>query len=491
MSLHKLGKLILQSIRRNRRDMALSSVGIIVGISTLLLFTALGAGIKSVVLEEIFVVRQLEVVPKSYGVGGLGSGLFGDEKEGLSRETVEKLGALPGVEAAYPKMKLTFPASVKGGKELLGQDLVAELVADGIPPRLVDPDDLQGELEFRDWSAEISCNSAADCPDGSNCGPEGICQRNECRGAGAQEDACTGASYCDRRAGVCRMPIPVLVSPRLLEIYNGSLHTALGGARGAVSKLPKLSAEDLVGFEFDAIFGQSYLGRSSRGSPIERRMRLVGFSERAIQMGATMPLGYVKRLNRRFGSGDADKTFHSIVVETTRNEQVARVAKTIREDFDLDLSDRYENAQRAGLLIMIITIVFNLISIIILGISAVNIMHTFLMILLERRREIGLMRALGATKANIRVLILGESTLIGLIGGLLGTVTGLGAIASIDYLFRTQVGEFPFKPDSLFAVAPWMLAAAIGAALVFCWIGALLPAFRASDIDPAEALTGH
>ncbi|MFB6375082.1 MAG: FtsX-like permease family protein, partial [Bradymonadaceae bacterium] len=100
-----------------------------------------------------------------------------------------------------------------------------------------------------------------------------------------------------------------------------------------------------------------------------------------------------------------------------------------------------------------------------------------------------LMRALGATRTDIRLLVLGESSLVGLVGGLAGVVVGLGGIELIDYLFRTQLGEFPFKPDSLFAVAPWMLGAAIAAALVFCWAGALIPAFRASSIDPAEALT--
>jgi ABC-type antimicrobial peptide transport system permease subunit len=486
----KLGRLILQSLRRNTRDIGLSSIGIVVGISTLLFFTALGSGIKSVVLEEIFVVKQLEVVPKSYDVGLAESLLGGDDKQkGLTDETVAKLKDLPNVEAAYPKMKLSFPSSVRGGKELLGQDLMAELVADGIPPRLVDPADTQGEIEFADLEAERSCQSADDCHEGFSC-QKGVCTGKSCT-VSNRSDVCTGSSYCDTEAGRCRLPIPVIASPRLLEIYNGSLHTALGGARGAISKLPKLTKDDLVGFEVNAIFGKSYLGRSTQGDPFARRLRLVGFSERAIQMGVTMPIEYVRRLNSRFRGESAGQTYHAIIVETSGNDAVARVAQTIRNQLDLELSDRYENAQRAGLLIMVMTLVFNLISLIILTISAVNIMHTFLMILLERRRELGLMRALGATKANIRMLILGESTIVGLIGGTLGLLTGAGAIWLVDYLFATQIWDFPFKPDSLFALHPWMLLAALGAALLFCWIGALIPAFRASQIDPAESLSGR
>lgn len=489
MTLRKLGRLIAQSLRRNLRDLALSSIGIVVGIGTLLLFTALGAGIKSVVLEDVFVVRQLEVVPKRVDVGTMGQLLGGGEEAGLGDQTVDKLRKIQGVEAAYPKMKLTFPSSVRGGKNLVGRDLVAEMVGDGIPPRLVDDQRVGGKLAFRDWEAERSCSSAEDCPGGFRC-EEGTCAPQSC--SGADSDVCPDPARCDKTANQCRMPIPVIASPQLLEIYNGNLRTAVGGSTGNMPGLPELSAEQLVGFEFTAIFGKSYLGKSASDEPIRRTMRLVGFSERAIRLGVTMPIGYVERLNRRFGGGSGDPSYHSIVLETASNDDVARVARTVRQDFDdLEMSDDYENAQRASLLIMIITLVFNLIGLVILTISAVNIMHTLLMIILERRREIGLMRAVGASRMDIRLLVFGESTVVGLVGGAAGIGVAWVAMRVIDLLFNTQLGDFPFKPESLFAVEPWMLAASLGVSLLFCWLGALLPAFRASDIDPAEALTGR
>jgi ABC-type antimicrobial peptide transport system permease subunit len=118
-------------------------------------------------------------------------------------------------------------------------------------------------------------------------------------------------------------------------------------------------------------------------------------------------------------------------------------------------------------------------------------MHTFLMIILERRRELALMRALGATRGTIRLLVLGEATLLGIVGGLAGILIGFVGTRVVDAVFHSQVGDFPFKPDSLFVVSPWMAAAAFGFALLFCWVGALLPAFRASAIDPAAALAGR
>ena len=53
------------------------------------------------------------------------------------------------------------------------------------------------------------------------------------------------------------------------------------------------------------------------------------------------------------------------------------------------------------------------------------------------------------------------------------------------------MGDFPFKPETLFAFEAWMFAACIGVAIVFCWVGALFPAIRAGRIDPAAALAGR
>ena len=492
MNAVKLFTLVWQSIRRNKRDFLFSSIGIIIGISTLLFFTALGTGIKDTVLEEVFMVRQIEVIKKSYDVGAFQSeGLFGAKQ--LDDDLVDRLSKLDGVVEVTPKMKLTFPTGAYGGKELIGKNIRAELVADGIPASFITDDEVSGDLAFQDWE-HISCEANDACPGGYMCGDEGLCAGSECAiPRGAKDDpVCEGASYCHRGRGVCTMPIPVVVSPQLLEIYNGSIHTALQGTTGPMSKLPKLSKQALIGFQGNAVFGKSFfLGASAKGEEDVRRMQLVGFTPKAINLGVTMPIGYVKRLNAKYNKDEgAASEYHSIVVETASNEVTAQIASRV-EEMGYALSDRFENAQRASLLILLITLVFNLIAAIILAVAAVNIMHTFLMLILERRRELGLMRALGATRRQIQVMVLSEATVLGLIGGSLGAGIGVVATLVVDAIFASQVQDFPFKPESLFVYEPWMFGVCLGSALLFCWIGAALPALRASRIDPASALTGR
>lgn len=473
-------RLVRQSLRRHRTHFVLSSVGIVIGVATLIFFTALGVGVRQTVLEEIFVIGQIEVVDPAGGVGSL----FGAGRSGLTDRDVADLEALEGVAAAYPKMKLTMPSSARGGGSLMGRDIAIEFVGDGIPTELVKEG--ADSLGFADFEAPRSCTGSEECFDGQEC-REGTCAYRSCQVGGGAEQ-CGQNGYCDREEGVCALPIPVLASPTLLELYNGSVHTALQGSEGMGSRLPRLTEEMLVGFEFDIVFGQSYMGRIPEEAPNRKRARLVGFSDRAMAIGATMPIGYVERMNRQFSGEEAGETYHSILVEAVSNDRVAPLMQAIEEELGLGLSDRHRQAERAGVLILLLTMLFNLIAVLILAISALNITHTFSMMVVKRRAEIGLMRAVGARRRDLRALFLGEASVVGLTAGVMGFVVAWAVMGGVDALFASQVGDFPFKPESLFVVQAWMVAMGLVTALLFSWLGALLPAMKAARVEPSEAL---
>ncbi|WP_411084679.1 ABC transporter permease [Streptomyces sp. cmx-18-6] len=112
-------------------------------------------------------------------------------------------------------------------------------------------------------------------------------------------------------------------------------------------------------------------------------------------------------------------------------------------------------------------------------VGGVGVGNTMVISVLERRPEIGLRRALGATKGQIRTQFVTESLLLSLIGGLGGTV--LGTLITAGYAFSR---DWPT------VVPVWASAAGIGSTLLIGMIAGLYPAVRASRLSPTEALSG-
>ena len=98
-------------------------------------------------------------------------------------------------------------------------------------------------------------------------------------------------------------------------------------------------------------------------------------------------------------------------------------------------------------------------------------------LVLERRGEIGVRRALGAKKTHIAVQFLIESVLLTVLGGLIGIMFGLAVVSVV-----TRVLDWPLTIEFLFIVVG--LAVTVGVGLV----AGLYPAWRASRMDPAEAV---
>lgn len=110
-------------------------------------------------------------------------------------------------------------------------------------------------------------------------------------------------------------------------------------------------------------------------------------------------------------------------------------------------------------------------------VGGVGVANTMVISVLERRSEIGLRRALGATKGHIRVQFLFEAVLLAMLGGVVGVVAGTAATA----VFASAKGWFVVVPT-----LAW--AGGLGAALVIGAVAGLLPAIRAARMAPTEAL---
>jgi putative ABC transport system permease protein len=110
-------------------------------------------------------------------------------------------------------------------------------------------------------------------------------------------------------------------------------------------------------------------------------------------------------------------------------------------------------------------------------VGGVGVANTMVISVLERRREIGLRRSLGATRGQVRLQFLAESLLLSALGGVAGAAGG--SVATVA--FAAYRGWPPVVPI-------WALAGAIGATLVIGTLAGLYPAMRAARLSPTMAL---
>jgi putative ABC transport system permease protein len=132
----------------------------------------------------------------------------------------------------------------------------------------------------------------------------------------------------------------------------------------------------------------------------------------------------------------------------------------------------------------------NISSLFALFIGMFIIYNSFAIAVTERRSEIGILRALGATRAQIRWLFLGESAVTGLIGSLgglvFGTLMARGVAASIGTLISDVYGVAQ-RADEV-ATSPALLVAALGIGIATSIAAAMIPARSAARVDPVQAL---
>lgn len=114
-------------------------------------------------------------------------------------------------------------------------------------------------------------------------------------------------------------------------------------------------------------------------------------------------------------------------------------------------------------------------------IGGVTMMNSQLMAVMERTREIGVLRSVGWTKWRIMRMILGESLVVGILGGILGFILGwLMLVASSDYT--------SFFGATAANIRPAIIQQAFITVLILGFVGGAYPAWRASRLQPVEAL---
>jgi putative ABC transport system permease protein len=123
-----------------------------------------------------------------------------------------------------------------------------------------------------------------------------------------------------------------------------------------------------------------------------------------------------------------------------------------------------------------------------LTVACIGIVNTLVMAILERRREIGIMKAIGASDRDLRGLFFAEAGAMGILGGMFGVIMGWIIGRLINFATNIYFQRLGIPHEDVWAVPWWLVMTAIALALVVSLISGLYPASRAAKLDPVQAL---
>ena len=196
-----------------------------------------------------------------------------------------------------------------------------------------------------------------------------------------------------------------------------------------------------------------------------------------------------------FGTDEVD----SIIVKLTSDDEatIDRVSEAIEEKFSGQVSVTSSSA-----VLGIVSSVFSTIELFLAGIAAISllvagvgIMNIMIVSLMERTREIGILKALGMKSRTVLAIFLSEAVIVGLLGAIFGIGLGWVLANAAATIFTgggfgagggqgAVAGEFAITP----VITPTVLLGALGFGIAVSVIFALYPAWRASKLKPVDAL---
>lgn len=435
-------RLVLANLNRMRARVALTAIGVTVGTAAVVVLISLGVGLQTSTarsFSEFGDLTEITVLPAGAFSDLPGGGGGREREQPLDDKVLALWRALPHVVAVTPRVDLRGMAELKLGRQSTGASI------QGIDPRVTD--DLGWTLEG-------------------------------------------GAPRLGRGQ--------IVLGQRVFE--NGDGGRVLVSQSGAASRprsaaaAPTPSVRSLLGRQITLTLTR--FDESGEESHRSERLRVAGVFEKSggekdylVYMGQEDVEGFNEwlsgeRTNRRAG-------YQNVLVRVDQRENVAAVVAAIRDAGFLTFSaqDALNSINQAFLVIQLI---LGGIGAVALVVAAIGIANTMTMAIYERTKEIGIMKALGATNRDVLKIFLTEAGTIGFLGGILGVLLGWLVSFVVDLFIRTQLAGPSAGGDganeAIIVTPAWLMASALAFATGIGLFSGIYPALRAATLKPLQAL---
>lgn len=456
---------LLELAGRNLREAmlrnSLTTLGVAVGVASLVAMLSLGVGLQELASARLMRSGLFDsvMVFSRRNVRGFDSiarrTATTDADRPLDEYARQEIARLPGVREVYPELR--FGVEIRhAGKSYF-------TAVGGLTPSAKENDafdELKGQF-FTGPEAE-----------------EAILLRDFAKQLDEENpDAVIGQEFALRYAERQPLPAEKSAAPAAPKVSSASSSAAADSGDGAESM-------ELGGF--------TVLRR-------EKKLRIVGVLEkepfggmRIANSNVLIPIALALKLNTVQASTLRDalrgqQNYVNLTVKLKSPGQVQATRDAIgKMGFTTwSILDATRNMTRFFAVLDLFLGIFGSLA---LAVASLGIVNTLVMAVLERRREIGIMKAIGASDHDVKRLFFFEAGAMGLTGGVLGVLLGWSIGLAINFGTSYYLQRQQLPPENV-SVSPWWLViGAVGFAVLVSLIAGLYPAARAAKLDPVQAL---
>jgi putative ABC transport system permease protein len=471
MKLYDMVELAGRNLREAGLRNSLTTVGISVGVASLVAMLSLGIGLQQFFNRQLGrsgLFDSIFVAPRSEYRGGRAQPSDLTPPKPLDDAARKSFEQVAGVDEVYPYFSAVGEFRLEGTKP----EESHFSVVGGLPPSA------RGSEAFDDFQGEFY--SAGDAPEAIiladfarvllGLPPEP--QNADQKLTQDQASRLLGRNLVFRYAQRATDTTPPLPTPSPSPSSGGQSNAATDSDSAAFNVIRKEQNLKIVGIVSSEPYRGMRQGRTSVLLP-------VAFAE---TLNMIQP-GDVRSLIRP-GQG---KTYNNMVVRVAKSKQVSAVEDQIKKlGFNaFSIVDASKNLTLAFTFLDLFLGIFGSLA---LAVASLGIVNTLVMAILERRREIGIMKAVGASDADVKKIFFVEAGTMGVLGGALGAGLGWVIGRAINLGTNVYMSRHDLKPQDFWYVPLWLVIAALIFSVVVSLFAGLYPASRAARLNPVEAL---
>jgi putative ABC transport system permease protein len=456
---------------RTRLRSILTIMGVIIGIGALTSMVSFGTGMQknfTDAFRKSDLFTSMNITPKKINLNELSQGdlsglgdLLDEDVKPLDDSLLQSIREIPGVEIAFPEE--TFPGRLQIGKNETTANIQPFPAIMGQYPPF---NSLLGGKYYSDDTSRII-----------------IMKWETLRNMGLvveDPEVTLLLTNQDTLKGVRIVPADSLIGKQI-KIITATINTDV--LKNPLSILVNPKFEPFSETEITFTLG-GILHRSDEFS----LFRFRGGAFIPLETADSVPRLSFSSVWDMLNTDDREEgTYGSIYVRIKKMEDMTRVRQEIEKlgVAVFSISDQLKEMKRAFLIIDSLLGAIGAIALIIAGLGIIN---TMIMSILERTREIGIMKAVGGSEGQIRLIFFIEAGFIGLIGAIFGLGLGWLVTRIANLVMKSVLPPTDLPPVDLFYFPVWLLLGAIAFSVMVSLAAGLYPAVRAARIDPVKAL---